>query len=232
MPTKAAFHVSALLKDSLTYEHINPDDVGNHRRVLVSELSGISNLLYKAKELNLDVNSYDAETRKVIKQIKELESQGFQFEGADASLELLLRKAFGQFEDFFQLNNLKIILEKREDNDIISEAVIKVTVGDQTFHTAAEGDGPVNALDNSLRKALTGVYPEISDMHLSDYKVRVLDGNVGTAARVRVLVESSNEMEKWSTVGVSENIIEASWQAIVDSINYILMKKRLKQDES
>jgi len=229
---KGGIHVSALLKDSLTYEHINPDDVGNHRRVLVSELSGISNLLYKAKELNLDVNSYDAETRKVIKQIKELESQGFQFEGADASLELLLRKAFGQFEDFFQLNNLKIILEKREDNDIISEAVIKVTVGDQTYHTAAEGDGPVNALDNSLRKALTEVYPEINEMHLTDYKVRVLDGNSGTAAKVRVLVESSNETEKWSTVGVSENIIEASWQAIVDSINYILMKKRLKHDEA
>jgi 2-isopropylmalate synthase/homocitrate synthase family protein len=224
---KGGVHVSALLKDALTYEHINPEEVGNHRRVLVSELSGISNLLYKARELNLDVNTNDAETRDVIKQIKDLESRGFQFEGADASLELLLRKAFGQYEDFFQLRNLKIILEKQEDNDIISEAVIKVMVGDQTFHTAAEGDGPVNALDNSLRKALTEVYPEIKDMHLSDYKVRVLDGNQGTAARVRVLVESSNETEKWSTVGVSENIIEASWQAIVDSINYILMKKRL-----
>ncbi len=224
---KGGIHVSALLKDSLTYEHINPEDVGNHRRVLVSELSGISNLLYKARELNLDVQSYDAATRKVIKQIKELERQGFQFEGADASLELLLRKAFGQYEDFFQLKNLKIILEKQEDQDIISEAVVKVTAGDQTFHTAAEGDGPVNALDNSLRKALTEVYPEISDMHLNDYKVRVLDGKMGTAARVRVLVESSNQTEKWSTVGVSENIIEASWQAIVDSINYILMKKRL-----
>jgi len=224
---KGGIHVSALLKDSLTYEHINPEEVGNRRRVLVSELSGISNLLYKAKELKLDVNSYDAETRKVIKQIKELESEGFQFEGADASLELLLRKAFGQFKDFFQLNNLKIIMEKREDKDIISEAMIKVTVGDQTFHTAAEGDGPVNALDNSLRKALNEVYPEINQMHLTDYKVRVLDGNLGTAARVRVLVESSDEVEKWSTVGVSENIIEASWQALVDSINYVLMRRRL-----
>lgn len=228
---KGGIHVSALLKDPLTYEHINPEEVGNHRRVLVSELSGASNLLYKAKELNLDINSYDAETRKVIKQIKELENEGFQFEGADASLELLLRKAFGQFEDFFQLKNLKIILEKREDQDIISEAVIKVTVGDQIFHTAAEGDGPVNALDNSLRKALTEMYPEINDMHLTDYKVRVLDGNAGTAARVRVLVESSNETEKWSTVGVSENIIEASWQALVDSINYILMKQHLTKDK-
>jgi len=227
---KGGIHVSALLKDSLTYEHINPDEVGNHRRVLVSELSGISNLLYKAKELNLDVNSYDGETRKVIKQIKELENEGFQFEGADASLELLLRKAFGQVDDFFQLKNLKIILEKNEDSEIIAEAVIKVVVGDETFHTAAEGDGPVNALDNSLRKALTQVYPEINGMHLADYKVRVLDGNQGTAARVRVLIESSNQTEKWSTVGVSENIIEASWQAMVDSINYMLMKSRLGKE--
>lgn len=224
---KGGIHVSALLKDPLTYEHINPEEVGNHRRVLVSELAGVSNLLYKAKEFNLDVSTYDAESRKVIKQLKELESEGFQFEGADASLELLLRKAFGQFDDFFQLKNLKIILEKHEDSAIIAEAVIKVAVGDETFHTAAEGDGPVNALDNSLRKALAEVYPEISEMHLTDYKVRVLDGKKGTAARVRVLVESSNQTEKWSTVGVSENIIEASWQAIVDSINYMLMKKRL-----
>ncbi len=228
---KGGIHVSALLKDSMTYEHINPEEVGNHRRVLVSELAGISNLLYKAKELKLDVNSYDAQTRAVIKQIKELENQGFQFEGADASLELLLRKAFGQLEDFFQLKNLKIILEKQEDSDFVAEAFIKVTIGDQTVHTAAEGDGPVNALDNSLRKALTEVYPEISEMHLADYKVRVLDGSLGTAARVRVLIESANETEKWSTVGVSENIIEASWQALVDSINYLLMKKRLPQED-
>ncbi len=222
---KGGIHVSALLKDSQTYEHINPEKVGNHRRVLVSELSGLSNLLYKAKEFNLDINSYNAETRKVIKQIKELENQGFQFEGADASLELFLRKGFGEHEDYFQLNNLKIILEKNENNGFISEAMVKVTVGDKTYHTAAEGDGPVNALDNSLRKALNEVYPEISQMHLSDYKVRVLNGNEGTAAKVRVLIESSDETSKWSTVGVSENIIEASWQAIVDSINYMLMNK-------
>lgn len=223
---KGGIHVSALLKDSLTYEHINPEAVGNHRRVLVSELSGLSNLLYKAKELGIDVNAYDAETRRVIKEIKELENEGFQFEGADASLELFLRRAFGQYQDFFQLKNLKIILEKHEEEDIIAEAVIKVTVGDQTFHTAAEGDGPVNALDNSLRKALTEVYPEIDDMHLSDYKVRVLNGNNGTAAKVRVLIDSADPNEKWSTVGVSENIIEASWQALVDSINYLLLKRR------
>lgn len=222
---KGGIHVSALLKDSQTYEHINPEEVGNHRRVLVSELSGLSNLLYKAKEFNLDINSYNAETRKVIKQIKDLENQGFQFEGADASLELFLRKGFGEHEDFFQLNNLKIILEKHENDEITSEAMIKVTVGDKIYHTVAEGDGPVNALDNSLRKALHEVYPEIKEMHLSDYKVRVLNGHEGTSAKVRVLIESSNPTNKWSTVGVSENIIEASWQALVDSVNYMLMKK-------
>ncbi len=222
---KGGIHVNALLKDALTYEHIDPEAVGNHRRVLVSELSGISNLLYKAKELNLNIDNYDEETRKVIKQIKELESQGLQFEGADASLELFLRKAFGQYDDFFQLKNLKLIIEKNEVDDITAEAVVKLVIGDKVFHTAAEGDGPVNALDNSLRKALTEVYPEIDEMHLSDYKVRVLDGNQGTAARVRVLIESADEKNQWSTVGVSENIIEASWQAIVDSINYMLMKR-------
>jgi len=227
---KAGIHVSALLKDALTYEHINPEAVGNHRRVLVSELSGLSNLLYKAKELGLDVDKYDADTRKVIRQIKELENEGFQFEGAEASLELFLRKAFGQTEDFFSLKNMKIILEKNEDEVITSEAMIKIEVGDTTYHTVAEGDGPVNALDNSLRKALTQVYPEISDMHLSDYKVRVLDGENATAARVRVLIDSADCTGTWSTVGVSENIIEASWQALVDSINYLLMKKRLNED--
>ncbi len=225
---KGGIHVSALLKDSLTYEHINPEEVGNHRRVLVSELSGLSNLLYKAKELNIDVNTYDAETRRLMKQIKELENQGFQFEGADASLELFLRKAFGQYKDFFQLKNLKIILEKSEgEEEFSAEAMIKVQIGDNTVHTAAEGEGPVNALDNSLRKALYEVYPEIAEMHLSDYKVRVLNGNNGTAAKVRVLIDSADQSDKWSTVGVSENIIEASWQAIVDSINFLLFKKHL-----
>jgi len=223
---KGGIHVSALLKDSLTYEHIDPEAVGNRRRVLVSELSGISNLLYKARELNLDVNLYDAETRKMIKKIKELENEGFQFEGADASLELLLRKAFGQYQDFFQLQNLKILIEKREDDGIGAEAMIKLKVNDETVHTAAEGDGPVNALDNALRKALTGFYPFIESMHLTDYKVRVLDGGEGTAAKVRVLIESADEKETWSTVGVSENIIEASWQALVDSLNYMLLKRK------
>lgn len=222
---KGGIHVSAMLKDSLTYEHVNPEDVGNHRRVLVSELSGLSNLLYKAKELNIDVNAYDSETRRVMRQIKELENQGFQYEGAEASLELLLRKAFSQFKDYFQLKNLKVILEKNEEEPTTSEAMIKIVVGDRLYHTAADGDGPVNAMDNALRKALDEVYPAIKDMHLTDYKVRVLNGNEGTAARVRVLIDSADGTDKWSTVGVSENIIEASFQALADSINYMLVKR-------
>lgn len=225
---KGGIHVSALMKDATTYEHIDPELVGNHRRVLISELAGLSNLLYKAREFNIDITQYDAETRNVIKQIKELENEGFQFEGAEASLELFLRRAFGLYDDYFQLKNMKIILEKHEQGQTIAEAMLKVSVGDEIVHTAAEGDGPVNAMDNSLRKALAGVFPEIDEMHLTDYKVRVLDGSDGTAAKVRVLVESSDPSGKWSTVGVSENIIEASWQAIVDSINYMLMKRRVK----
>ncbi len=228
---KGGIHVSALLKDPLTYEHIDPAMVGNHRRVLVSELSGLSNLQYKAQELNLDINNYDVETRQVIKLIKELENDGYQFEGADASLELLLRKAFKQYEEFFQLKNLKIILEKNEDNTIVSEAIIKLCINGEIVHTAAEGDGPVNALDNSLRKALNEVYPEINEMHLTDYKVRVLDGKDATAAKVRVLIESANQYEKWTTVGVSENIIEASYQALVDSINYLMMKRQMQSKQ-
>ncbi len=226
---KGGVHVSALLKNSQTYEHTAPEAVGNHRRVLVSELSGLSNLLYKAREFDLDVNMYDATSRKIIREIKELENEGFQFEGAEASLELLLHKAFGQFQDFFQLLNLKIMVEKRENNGIASEAIIKVKVNDQVVHTAAEGDGPVNAVDNALRKALTEFFPVLERMQLSDYKVRVLDGTKGTSAAVRVLIESTSEAERWSTVGVSENIIEASWQALVDSVNYLLLKELQKR---
>jgi 2-isopropylmalate synthase len=228
---KAGMHVNALMKNTLTYEHADPEAVGNRRRVLVSELSGMSNLVYKAKDFNLDINLQDGETRKLINQVKELEKDGFQFEGADASLELLLRRAFGQYQDYFQLQNLKIMVEKREDATSVSEAIIKIKVNDQTVHTAAEGDGPVNALDNALRKALSSFFPGIGGMHLSDYKVRVLDGTDGTSAKVRVLIDTSNEKDTWSTVGVSENIIEASWQALVDSINFMLLKQDLSNQD-
>lgn len=223
---KAGIHVSAVSKNPLTYEHIDPGLVGNKRRVLVSELSGLSNLKYKAQELNIDVELEGPESRTIINHIKELEHMGYQYEGAEASLELLLRQAFGQCQDYFMLESFKILMEKRENDGIISEAMIKLKVGEEIVHTAAEGNGPVNALDNALRKALEHFYPVISDIHLTDYKVRVLDEKDATAAKVRVLIETMDEEGTWSTVGVSENIIEASWQALVDSINYILMKRK------
>lgn len=222
---KAGIHVSAVKKNPHTYEHIRPEAVGNRRRILVSELSGQSNLMYKMSELNLKPEQLSGEARQIVQQIKELEHQGFQFEAAEASLELMLQKAAGQYQDFFSLENLKILMEKKGKDEIISEAIIKIRVGDQYVHTAAEGDGPVHALDNALRKALDEFYPVIQDVHLSDYKVRVLNEKEGTQAKVRVLIESANKQGKWSTVGVSANIIEASWQALADSINYALLKQ-------
>lgn len=230
---KGGMHVSALLKNPETYEHMRPELVGNIRRVLVSELSGMSNIIYKAEELALDVDfdHTNPETKQVLEQIKHLEHQGFQFEGAEASFELLLKKAFNGYHEPFKLEALRIILEKKEENDLHSEAVVKLRVGNEMVHTAAEGNGPVNALDNALRKALEGFYPAIRDMQLADYKVRVLDGNLGTGALVRVLIETHDKHDSWGTVGVSENIIEASWQALVDSIAYGLLKPQKSVQE-
>lgn len=225
---KGGIHVSAILKHPTTYEHVDPELVGNRRRVLVSELAGSSNLYYKAREFNLELPQDSFQAKEVIKQIKEMEHRGYQFEGAEASLELLLRRACGQYKEFFSLESLKILIDKRPQNGdgdgITCEATIKMRVGDQIIHTAAEGDGPVNAVDNALRKALEGFYPCLKEMHLVDYKVRVLDGKDGTSARVRVLIESADATGSWSTVGVSENIIEASWQALADSMNYALLR--------
>lgn len=225
---KGGIHVSAVLKNPVTYEHINPETVGNSRRVLVSELAGLSNLRYKAREFNLDLHMETPQSREIVDRIKTLEHEGFEFESAEASLELLLRKGFGKFKDFFDLESLKIINEKRSNAEITTEAIIKLKVNGEIVHTAAEGNGPVNALDNALRKALEHFYPQLSDMHLSDYKVRVLNEKDGTAANVRVLIESRDAHGSWDTVGVSENIIEASWQALLDSMNYYLLKKMEK----
>ncbi len=224
---KAGIHVNAILKHSSTYEHIDPELVGNHRRILVSELAGFSNIFSKAQELNLDLKQGSPQAQDLIRQIKDLEHRGYQFEGADASLELLLLRAFGQYREYFALESLKIHVEKRpDDNEVINtEATIKLRVEGQVMHTAAEGNGPVAALDNALRKALEGFYPCLKEMHLVDYKVRVLDGKEGTGSTVRVLIESADNRDFWSTVGVSENIIEASWQALTDSMNYVLMRR-------
>lgn len=219
---KGGIHVSAILKDAKTYEHIQPELVGNKQRVLVSELAGQSNIVSKAQEMGLDMNAEQFQSREIIDRIKEMEHQGYQFEGADASLELLLRDAYGHTRDVFTVESFKILVEKTASG-MATEAIVKLRVGGQQVYTVSEGNGPVNALDNALRKALMQFYPDIRHIHLTDYKVRVLDEKDATAAKVRVLMESTDFKDTWSTVGVSSNVIEASWEALVDSIRYALL---------
>jgi 2-isopropylmalate synthase len=221
---KGGIHVSAVLKNSKMYEHISPEEVGNKQRVLVSDLSGQSNIKYKAKELGIDLSNNKEISRKLVEHIKSLEHMGFQYDGAEASFELLLRSEIGEFTPFFEVLDSKVHVVYDNHGRSYSEAVLKLKVDGETEHTASDGDGPVNALDNALRKALMRFYPEISLIKLIDYKVRVLDGSDGTIAKVRVMIESSDGTETWSTVGVSENIIEASFQALSDSINFKLFK--------
>ncbi|GAB7389053.1 citramalate synthase [Bacillaceae bacterium] len=223
---KGGIHVSAILKAPETYEHIRPEQVGNERRVLISELSGQSNLLFKAKQFNIDLSKDDPQSRKIVQKIKEMEHKGYSYEGAEASFELLLREGLGEIKEVFTLESFKILVEKTAEESIKSEAIVKLRVNGELVHTAAEGNGPVNALDNALRKALESYFPSIRDMYLSDYKVRVLDEKDATASKVRVLIESSNGKDKWSTVGVSENIIEASWDALIESMRYALLVKQ------
>ncbi|KIL38564.1 transferase [Gordoniibacillus kamchatkensis] len=220
---KGGIHVSAILRHPKTYEHIAPELVGNKQRVLVSELAGQSNLIVKAEELKLDFDKNNPKVKSVIERVKELEHQGYQFEGADASLELLLREALEGLEEVFTLESFKIIVEKSAGRAVVTEAIVKVKVHGETMFTAAEGNGPVNALDVALRKALMPYYPDIQQVHLTDYKVRVFDEKDTTAAKVRVLIETADLETSWNTVGVSENIIEASWNALADSIRYALI---------
>ena len=223
---KGGVHVSAIRKSDATYEHVSPERVGNHRRVLISDLSGESNILYKAAEFKIDLESKDPKVRKILDDLKHLENEGFQFEGAEGSFEILVKKALGQHRRFFELMGFRVIVEKKtEEAPPLSEATIMVRVGDRVEHTAAVGNGPVNALDNALRKALEKLYPELKEVKLLDYKVRILSTKDGTGARTRVLIESWDGQSKWGTVGVSENIIQASWQALVDSIDYKLLKE-------
>ena len=226
---KGGMHVSAIRRSPRTYEHIRPELVGNQQRILVSDLSGESNILAKAQEFNIDLKKGDATTKQILNSLKELEHQGYQFEGAEGSFELLIKKAVGRHKKFFDLMGFRVIVEKRSDEaSTLSEATIMVRVGDRVEHTAALGNGPVNALDNALRKALETFYPELKDVTLIDYKVRVLSDREGTGASTRVLIESWDGEANWSTVGVSENIIQASWQALVDSIDYKLLKAEEK----
>lgn len=226
---KGGIHVSAIRKNPETYEHIKPELVGNSQRVLISDLSGESSIRYKAKEFNIDIEKDPKIVKDVVKRIKELEMHGYQFEGAEGSLELLIKKKLGIHKSYFELIGFRIIVEKKETSHPVTEATILVKVGDRVEHTAALGKGPVNALDNALRKALYTFYPGLKKMDLVDYKVRVLSTREGTGAPTRVLIESSDGKHTWGTVGVSENIIEASWRALVDSIDYKLLIEEEKK---
>ncbi|MDA8159938.1 MAG: citramalate synthase [Desulfobacteraceae bacterium] len=230
---KGGIHVSAVKRNPLTYEHIDPELVGNIRRILISDQSGKSNVLHKAKKFGLDLESTDPLVTTILKRLKELETQGFQYEGAEASFELLMRRAMGTMPSFFELKGFTVLNRKGDQGGATqAEATIQIEVAGDTVHTAALGDGPVNALDNALRKALTCFYPQLASVSLSDYKVRVLASEHGTGAQVRVLIESTDSHSQWGTVGVSHDIIEASWQALVDSISYKLLKDKLSQQDA
>ena len=222
---KGGVHVSAIQRHPETYEHIRPELVGNCTRVLVSDLSGRSNILAKAEEFNINLDSKDPVTLEILENIKDLENKGFQFEGAEASFELLMRRALGTLRNYFSVIGFRVIDTKRhEDEKPISEATVQVKVGGRIEHTAAEGNGPVNALDNALRKALENFYPRLKEIRLYDYKVRVLPAGKGTASFTRVLIESGDKEGRWGTVGVSDNIIDASYHALVDALQYKLLK--------
>lgn len=225
---KGGIHVSSVLKDSRMYEHIDPKRVGNTQRVVVSDLSGQSNIRYKAKELGIDLDEQKDLSKKFVQRIKSLEFEGFQFEGAEASFELLLRGELDERVSFFNVTYAKVNVMFDEEGEY-SEAVLKVEVDGEVEHTASDGEGPVNALDKALRKAIRRFYPEVGEMRLVDYKVRVLNEKSGTAANVRVLIEFEDEDRTWATVGVSHNIIQASMRAVVDGVNHKLY--RVHRDE-
>lgn len=223
---KGGVHVSAMQRNRETYEHIDPALVGNRTRVLLSDLSGRSNIIFKAMELGVEVDDKDPAIAEVLEQVKDLENRGFLYESAEGSFELLLKKALGRHRRFFGLVGFRVIDEKRDwDKPPVSEATIMVEVGDHVEHTAAVGNGPVDAMNAALRKALTKFYPVLEQVKLLDFKVRILPEDKGTAATTRVIIESGDGESKWSTVGVSDNIIEASWQALVDSIEYKLLRE-------
>jgi 2-isopropylmalate synthase len=230
---KGGVHVDAVMKDRRTYEHIVPESVGNQQRVLVSELSGQSNVLHKAYQLGLQMRKGDAEVREVIEQIKQLENRGFQFENAEASFELIMWRTQPNYTAPFELRDLLVLAERRNGmgGELLSEATVKLKVGDIILHTAAEGNGPVNALDAAMRKALVSFYPQLDSVRLTDYKVRVLSDD-GTASRIRVTISSSDGQDTWHTVGSSTNVIEASWLALADALEYPLVRARFQQAEA
>ncbi|MBP7829956.1 MAG: citramalate synthase [Kiritimatiellae bacterium] len=231
---KAGMHVDAVRKVARSFEHIDPAVVGNERRVLVSELSGASNIFLKAVEMGMNLDKTSPEVKEILHELERQEKEGYEFEAAEGSFKLLVQKVLKAHRPFFTLEGFRVIVEKRHRSEpCLSEATVKLTVNGETEHTVAEGDGPVDALNSALRNALTRFYPQIADVVLTDYRVRILDPETATAAKTRVLIESSDGRQTWGTVGVSGNIIEASWEALVDSVEYKLFleeKKAGKKD--
>ncbi|NLV73376.1 MAG: citramalate synthase [Chloroflexi bacterium] len=220
---KAGLHASAMRKDGSSYQHVVPEDVGNRTRVLVSELAGRSNVAAKVKELGLSAGT-PAEEQALIVKLKEMENRGYQYEGADGSFELLVRRSRPGYQAPFEVLDFMVVVEKRAANEILAEATVKARVGDQVIHTAADGMGPVNALDTAMRKAIEPFFPQLKGYHLSDFKVRIVDQKAASAALTRVLVESGNGESNWTTVGCSVNIIEASFHALIDSLELPLLR--------
>ena len=223
---KGGIHVSAVERNPLTYEHMQPERVGNRRRIVISDQSGLSNILAKARSFGIELNKQDPTCRQILTRLKDLESEGYQFEAAEASFELLMREALGQRQKPFEVKGFQVhynMLPDSENDRATSLATVKLSVDGKDILEAAEGNGPVSALDAALRKALISFYPEIGTFHLTDYKVRILDGAAGTSAKTRVLIESSNGHQRWTTVGVSGNILEASYLAVVEGLEYGLL---------
>ncbi len=231
---KGGIHVSAVIKDSATYEHVTPESVGNARRVLVSELSGKSNLVYKAREMGMTISEHDDHLRLALSRIKKLEHEGYEFEAAEASLRVLMETAAHGELEFFTIENFRVVTDMHRSvvkeahgtELVTSEATVKIRVGERVVHTVAEGDGPVHALDRALHNALQQFYEQLRSVQLTDYKVRVLEAGHGTGAKVRVMIQQTDGEDSWTTVGVSENILEASYHALADGVRYKLLKDR------
>ncbi|MDF3057187.1 MAG: transferase [Rariglobus sp.] len=220
---KGGLHANAAQKVKSSYEHIDPSLVGNRTRVLVSDMAGRSSIAMKAKELGLDLDEKSPAMKTLIDELKELEFRGYEFEAADASLKLLIARALGQAKTFFEVEGYRVTVERRA-GQLVAEATVKLKVNGQPVHTVAECTGPVGALDKALRVALEGVYPQLKELELRDYKVRILDSRAGANARTRVFIESGDGREIWGTVGVSDNVIDASWEALTDAVNYKLIQ--------
>jgi 2-isopropylmalate synthase len=226
---KGGAHIDGVMKVARSFEHIEPEAVGNERRFLVSDQSGGATIVSKLKRFLPNIDKKDPLVGKVLERVKSLENEGYQFEAAEGSFELMARRVQEIYSDLFSLVNFRTINRKDANALESAEAIIKVNVDGRIYHTVASGDGPVNALDRALRKALEGEFPSVRQVHLEDYKVRVLSSGDGTAAKVRVLIESSDGRDAWGTVGVSENVIDASWVALADSLHYKLMKDALAE---